>query len=145
MDNPPLREAYNANLPKITQYWTELGQNQALFEKYKALHDSSEFSALSPARKKIVENALRDFRLGGAELPADKKQRYAAIQEELAALSAQVLRERARRDQCLFDLSSTRSRLRAFRTTSCRPRARPRRRTARTAGSSRCTCPPTCR
>src|SRR5688500_7919079 len=84
MDNPPLREAYNANLPKVTQYWTELGQNQALFEKYKALHDSSEFSSLSPARKKIVENALRDFRLGGAELPADRKPRYAAIQEELA-------------------------------------------------------------
>jgi oligopeptidase A len=88
MDNPPLREVYNANLPKITQYWTELGQNQALFEKYKALRQSSEFSSLSPARKKIIENALRDFRLGGAELPADKKPRYAAIQEELAALSA---------------------------------------------------------
>ena len=88
MDNPPLREVYNANLPKLTQYWTELGQNQALFDKYKALHGSSEFSSLSPARKKIVENALRDFRLGGAELPADKKTRYAAIQEELAALSA---------------------------------------------------------
>ncbi len=88
MDNPPLREAYNANLPKITQYWTELGQNHALFEKYKALHDSSEFAGLSSARKKIIENALRDFRLGGAELPADKKLRYAAIQAELAALSA---------------------------------------------------------
>jgi oligopeptidase A len=88
MDNPPLREAYNANLPKVTQYWTELGQNQALFEKYKALHDSSEFSSLRPARQKIIENALRDFRLGGAELPADKKRRYAAIQEELSALSA---------------------------------------------------------
>ena len=88
MDNPPLRDVYNANLPKITQYWTELGQNQALFEKYKALHDSDEFQRLSPARKRIVENALRDFRLGGAELPADKKPRYAAIQEELAALSA---------------------------------------------------------
>jgi oligopeptidase A len=88
MDNPPLREAYNANLPKVTQYWTELGQNQALFEKYKALHESSEFSSLSPARQKIIENALRDFRLGGAELPADKKRRYAAIQEELSSLSA---------------------------------------------------------
>jgi oligopeptidase A len=88
MDNPPLREVYNANLPKITQYWTELGQNQALFEKYKALHGSPEFSTLSSPRKKIIENALRDFRLGGAELPADKKARYAAIQEELSALSA---------------------------------------------------------
>ena len=88
MDNPALREAYNANLPKVTQYWTELGQNQALFGKYKALHDSPQFSGLTFPRKKIIENALRDFRLGGAELPADKKPRYAAIQEELAALSA---------------------------------------------------------
>jgi oligopeptidase A len=88
MDAPPLREAYNANLPTITQYWTELGQNQALFEKYKALHDSPEFHQLSSARKRIVENALRDFRLGGAELPPERKQRYAAIQEELSRLSA---------------------------------------------------------
>jgi oligopeptidase A len=88
LDSPELREAYNANLPKITQYWTELGQNQALFEKYKALAASAEFKSLSGARKKIVENALRDFRLGGAELPADKKARYAAIQEELAQLSS---------------------------------------------------------
>jgi oligopeptidase A len=88
MDNPPLREAYNASLPKISQYWTELGQNQALFQKYKALRASAAFAALSPARRKIVENALRDFRLGGADLPPEKKQRYAEIQEELAKLSA---------------------------------------------------------
>ncbi|HEX6319971.1 MAG TPA: M3 family metallopeptidase [Burkholderiales bacterium] len=88
MDNPPLREAYNAALPRISQYWTELGQNQALFQKYKALRASAGFAALSPARKKIVENALRDFRLGGADLPLEKKQRYAEIQEELAKLSA---------------------------------------------------------
>jgi len=88
MDSPPLREVYNANLPKVTKYWTELGQNQALFEKYKALRSSSEFSKLSSPRQKIVENALRDFRLGGAELPPEKKKRYAEIQEELAGLSA---------------------------------------------------------
>ena len=88
MDNPALREVYNANLPKVTKYWTELGQNQELFEKYKALRASSEFSSLSNARKKIVENALRDFRLGGAELSPEKKKRYAEIQEELARLSA---------------------------------------------------------
>jgi oligopeptidase A len=84
LDSPELREAYNANLPKITQYWTELAQNQALFEKYRQLAASSGFASLSPARRKIVDNALRDFRLGGAELPADSKARYAAIQEELA-------------------------------------------------------------
>src|SRR5687768_16331162 len=88
MDNPELREVYNAYLPKVTKYWTELGQNQQLFEKYKALRTSSEFSKLSPARKRIVENAIRDFRLGGSELPPEKKKRYAEIQEELARQSA---------------------------------------------------------
>ena len=88
MDQPALREAYNAALPKVSQYWTELGQNLELFDKYRALHRSPEFATLSPARRKIVENALRDFRLGGAELPPAQKQRYAAVQEELAKLSA---------------------------------------------------------
>ena len=88
LDSPQLRDAYNANLPKITQYWTELGQNQPLFEKYRQLAASAAFAGLAPARRKIVENALRDFRLGGAELPADKKARYAAIQEELAKTSS---------------------------------------------------------
>jgi oligopeptidase A len=84
LDSPELREAYNANLPKITQYWTELGQNQRLFEKYKALAGSPQFATLSQARQRIVENALRDFRLGGAELAPEKKARFAAIQDELA-------------------------------------------------------------
>jgi len=88
LDSPQLREAYNASLPKVTQYWTELGQNQQLFEKYKQLLQSEGFAALSPARKKIIENAIRDFRLGGAELPPEKKQRYGEIQEELARVSA---------------------------------------------------------
>jgi len=88
LDSPELRAAYNANLPRVTQYWTELGQNQALFEKYRALRQSAEFASLSHARQKIVENALRDFRLGGAELPQEKKARYAEIQAELARLGA---------------------------------------------------------
>ncbi len=88
LDSPELRTAYNAGLPRITQFWTELGQNQALFDKYRGLRASREFKALVPARKKLIENSLRDFRLGGAELPAELKPRYAAIQDELAALSA---------------------------------------------------------
>jgi oligopeptidase A len=88
LDSPELRAAYNENLPKVTQYWTELGQNLALFEKYRALRAGAEFAGLSPARRRIVENALRDFRLGGAELAADKKPRYAQIQDELARLAA---------------------------------------------------------
>ena len=52
LDSPALREAYNANLPKLTQYWTELGHNEALFAKYKALFASPEFQTLSKARRR---------------------------------------------------------------------------------------------
>jgi oligopeptidase A len=88
MDSPELREVYNANLPKITVYYAELGQNEALFARYKALAASPAFATLSPARRKIIDNELRDFRLGGAELPADKKARFMQVQEALAQLSA---------------------------------------------------------
>jgi len=88
LDSPELREAYNENLPKITQFYAELGQNLALFHKYKALAASAEFASLSPARKKIVDNELRDFKLGGADLPESQKPRFMAIQEELSRLSA---------------------------------------------------------
>ncbi|MDV6343684.1 M3 family metallopeptidase [Nitrosomonas sp. Is37] len=88
MNSAELREVYNANLPRITQYYAELSQDQALFEKFKQLRGSEEFDSLSRARKKIIENQLRDFRLGGAELPLEKKARFMQIQEELSALSA---------------------------------------------------------
>ncbi len=88
MNSPELREVYNATLPKTTQYYAELGQNLALFGKFKELRNSPEFADLSTARKKIIENELRDFRLGGAELPEDKKARYLEIQERLAELSS---------------------------------------------------------
>ena len=88
LDSPPLREAYNATLPGITQYWTELAQDSRLFAKYKTLRASPDFERLTPARRRIVDNALRDFRLGGAELAAEQKARFAQIQEELAQLAA---------------------------------------------------------
>jgi len=88
MNTPQLRETYNANLPLITQFYAELSQDVKLFEKFKQLRASAEFDRLMPARKKIIENELRDFRLGGAELPADKKQRFLQIQEELSKLSS---------------------------------------------------------
>jgi len=88
VNSPELREVYNANLPKITEYYAELSQNLKLFDKFKAIKASSEFAQLTSAQKKIIENELRDFRLGGAELPEDQKERFKAIQEELATLSA---------------------------------------------------------
>jgi oligopeptidase A len=86
-DTPELRAAYNENQPKVTEFWTELGQNLHLFQHYKALNASPDYATLSQARKKIISNALRDFKLGGAELADDKKKRYAEVQEKLAALS----------------------------------------------------------
>ena len=83
-----LREAYNTNLPKVTQYCTELAQNFALFKKVADIHTSPEFSSLSEARQRIIENQLRDFRLGGAELEEEKKTRFMAIREELSTLCA---------------------------------------------------------
>ncbi len=88
MNSAELREVYNANLPKVTQYYAEIGQNLALFQKMKAIRNSAEFAALSAARQKVIENELRDFRLGGAELPEEQKARFLAIQEELSGLCA---------------------------------------------------------
>ncbi|WP_213538257.1 M3 family metallopeptidase [Nitrosospira sp. NRS527] len=87
-NTPALRETYNANLPLVTQYYAELAQDPALFEKFKQLRNSQEFEGLNQARKKIIENDLRDFRLGGAELPPEKKKRFLQIQEELSALGS---------------------------------------------------------
>ena len=88
MNSPELRETYNANLPKVTQYYSELAQNLPLFEKFKQLAASPAFATLSPARRRIVDNELRDFRLGGAELSADKKARFLDIREKLSARSS---------------------------------------------------------
>jgi len=86
-DTPELRAAFNENLPRVIEFWTNLGQNQALFDKYKALHGSAGYARLSPPQQRIVEHALRDFRLGGAELVSPARERYAAIQERRGALS----------------------------------------------------------
>ena len=89
MNSPLLREAYNGNLPRITEYFTGLSQNVALFRKFKAIKAGSGFARLSAAQKKVIENELRDFRLGGAELPEDKKKRFKEVSEQLAKLSSQ--------------------------------------------------------
>jgi oligopeptidase A len=88
MNSPELREVYNANLPKITQYYTEVSQHRGLYEKFKALRQSPEFDTLTAAQTRIIENELRDFRLGGAELGADEKARFMAIRERLSQLSS---------------------------------------------------------
>ena len=88
MNSPALRETYNANLGRISQYFTELSQSDALFRKYKALRASGRFSAFTQAQKKVIDNELRDFRLGGAELSAGHKARFKQLSERLAQLSS---------------------------------------------------------
>jgi oligopeptidase A len=86
-DTPELRAAYGQNLPRVTEFWSSVGQNLALFEKYKAIVASPEYAGLSEERQKILQNALRDFRLSGAELPEDQKPRFSELQERQAALA----------------------------------------------------------
>ncbi|MDR1889692.1 MAG: M3 family metallopeptidase [Zoogloeaceae bacterium] len=87
-DIPVWRNAYNALLPEVSRFYSEMGQNLALFEKYKALRTASGFARLNPAQRRIVDNEIRDFRLSGAELPEADKPRFAAIMEELSSLAA---------------------------------------------------------
>ena len=88
VNSPELREAYNENLSKLTDFYADLGQDERLYAKFRELRASAEFDTLTSAQKKIIENELRDFRLGGAELPAEQKARFKEIQEELSKLSS---------------------------------------------------------
>ena len=82
------RNAYNACLPKLSDYATEMGQNERLFQAYRAIAESKEFSILSRAQRKTIENSLRDFRLSGVDLPPAQKQRYKEVVQELSRLSS---------------------------------------------------------
>ncbi len=83
-----LREAYNACLPKLSAYSTEIGQNEQLFNAYQVIAKSDEFATLDSAQKKIIHNALRDFKLSGVDLDSEKKQRYKEISQELSHLAS---------------------------------------------------------
>jgi oligopeptidase A len=82
------RQAYNACLPKITAYGLELSQNEDLYRAYERIAASSAYKGFAPARRKTVDDALRDFRLSGVALPADKKSRYKDIALRLSELQA---------------------------------------------------------
>jgi oligopeptidase A len=83
-----LRDAYNACLPKLSAYSTELGQNKDLQQAYQAIKDSSEFAELTLAQQKTIDNSLRDFHLAGVDLSDDKKQRYGEIKSDLSKLGS---------------------------------------------------------
>lgn len=87
VNSDELREAYNACLPKLSQYWTEMGQNQGIYTAFKQLADSDGFAKLTESQQKVINNTLRDFRLSGIALNDADKQRYAELQQKLSELT----------------------------------------------------------
>src|SRR5437870_6995536 len=86
-DTPPLRAAYNAALPKVTELFTRHASDERLYAKYKAVAQAPSAQDLSAPRRKALSNAMRDFVLSGAELQGAAKQRFQQLQEEQAALA----------------------------------------------------------
>jgi len=85
-DNNELRQAYNACLPKLSDYATEMGQNKDLYFAYKSVSESEDHTSLNDAQKKIIKNALREFRLSGVELEKEEQQEYKKIKQQLSLL-----------------------------------------------------------
>jgi oligopeptidase A len=81
-----LRAAYNACLPKLSDYGTEMGHNERLFLAYKAVAEHAK--DLDDGQRKVLDNALRDFHLSGVDLAPDKKQRFKEISQELSRLTS---------------------------------------------------------
>jgi len=88
VNSPELREAYNENLAKLTDYGSDMSQDGRLYAKYKAIQASAEFAHLTQTQQKIINNEVRDFKLGGAELPAEQKARFKTVSEELSKLGS---------------------------------------------------------
>ena len=88
VNNNDIREAYNACLPKLSQYSTEMGQNKALYNAYSEISNSPSFSRLSQGQQKTIQNALRDFELSGINLNPEQQCRYREISQELSKLSS---------------------------------------------------------
>ncbi len=88
MNSDELRDAYNACLPKLSQFGTELGQNEDLFKAYKTIAEGQEYQRLDHAQKKVIDNAIRDFRLSGVELSQQDRDKFKAISKSLTELTA---------------------------------------------------------
>ena len=87
-DTQEWRDAYNALIPEVTMFFTEISQDLALYQRYKTLRASSEYETLDYAKKKKLNNDLRDFVLSGVELPPDLQMEFATLQQKGAELSA---------------------------------------------------------
>jgi len=87
VNTPELREAYNAALPLVTEFSTWVGLHEGLYKQYQRLAAAPDFASWTPVRRRIVEMALRDFRLSGVELQGADRERYAQISDREAQAS----------------------------------------------------------
>lgn len=88
-NSPELREAYHAGISKLTEYATELGQNETLYQAFKQIKESSIYKDLDLQQQRVIEHELRDFKLAGVALPAEAKARYRELSNQLAKLCSQ--------------------------------------------------------
>jgi oligopeptidase A len=88
VNSPELREAYNNNLAKLTDFGSDISQDERLYAKFKSIQASAAFASLTPTQQTIIDHEVRDFKLGGAELPADQKARFKTVSEELSKLGS---------------------------------------------------------
>jgi oligopeptidase A len=89
VNSEALRDTYNECLPILSEYGTEMGQHEGLYQAYRQIADGDEYQRLDRAQKKVIDNALRDFRLSGIELDQAARDRYKTIQQELSRLTSQ--------------------------------------------------------
>ncbi len=87
MNSDELREAYEEAQRLLTDYYTSMGQNKALYEAYVTLAESQGFHALDQAQQKTITDAVRDFTLSGVGLEGEAKARYKNIKSELSRLT----------------------------------------------------------
>jgi len=83
-DSPALREAHNAMLPQVSAFYSSIPLNAELWRRLKAFSCSDASSEVQGIERRLMEETLSDFRQAGADLPADKRERLAALQSELA-------------------------------------------------------------
>jgi oligopeptidase A len=87
LNSDALRDIYKSIISKLTEYQTEVGQNEDLFQAYKRLSESAEYVTLNEPQKKVIDNSLRDFKLSGIGLNAKDKQQYSELKQTLSALT----------------------------------------------------------
>ena len=89
MNSDQLREVYKRCLPKLSSYYTEIGQHKPLYEATLALASSDGYAQLTSSQQREIQNELRDFELGGVSLTDDAKKRFAEIAQDLSRLTTE--------------------------------------------------------